>query len=134
MKISRREFIRKMVTLGFSTVTAGTLFSLLACGREEMPMPTNESPISPESKLPPTLKPSISPNPSLGGTYLAVTRGESPVELVEAAIKALGGMEHFVKSGNDVAPAVIAQSNDECKRHQYKVPRFHDSKRDDPVR
>ena len=34
--------------------------------------------------------------------YLAVARGESPTAIVQAALKALGGIERFVRPGNDV--------------------------------
>jgi len=102
MELCRREFIRKMIALGFSAVTAGTLFSLLACGREELPITTPEAPASPESQTSPTPAPQVSSDVPLGSTYLAVARGERPVELVKATIKALGGMERFVKPGNDV--------------------------------
>ena len=37
-----------------------------------------------------------------GSTYLAVARGDDPAQLVRRAIKALGGMERFVKSGQSV--------------------------------
>ena len=94
MELSRREFIRKMVALGFSAATAGTLFSLLGCGSDEMPVPTPKVTPTPTLPTPPT--------PASGGTYLAVARGESPTALVQSAIKTLGGMERFVKPGNDV--------------------------------
>jgi uncharacterized protein (DUF362 family) len=38
----------------------------------------------------------------VGPVYLAVARGTSPKANVEAVIKALGGIEQFVKPGNDV--------------------------------
>jgi uncharacterized protein (DUF362 family) len=37
-----------------------------------------------------------------GSTYLAVARGDDPAQLARRAIKALGGMERFVKSGQSV--------------------------------
>jgi len=40
--------------------------------------------------------------PPPGAAYLSVARGESPTAIVQAALKALGGIERFVKSGNDV--------------------------------
>jgi len=39
---------------------------------------------------------------SPGSTYLAVARGDDPAQLVRRAIKALGGIERFVKSGQSV--------------------------------
>jgi uncharacterized protein (DUF362 family) len=37
-----------------------------------------------------------------GAAYLAVARGADPAAITEAAIKALGGIERFVKSGSNV--------------------------------
>jgi uncharacterized protein (DUF362 family) len=58
--------------------------------------------------------------PSLGETYLAVARGgesvSDPAGIVEAAIKALGGMERFVHSGADV----IIKPNICTSYHSYE--------------
>ena len=40
--------------------------------------------------------------PAAGQAYLAVARGKDPEAITRAAIKALGGMERFVKKGNSV--------------------------------
>jgi uncharacterized protein (DUF362 family) len=40
--------------------------------------------------------------PVSGQTYLAVARGADPAEITQTALAALGGIERFVKSGNDV--------------------------------
>jgi uncharacterized protein (DUF362 family) len=96
MNISRREFIRRMAALGFSTALAGSVFSLLSCSSEDAATPPTTPPTSPRV---PTPTRSLSPTT---GTYLAVARGESPKSMVESALKALGGMERFVKSGDDV--------------------------------
>ncbi len=100
MEISRREFIRQMVALGFSAAAAGTLFSLLACNAKDTPVPMPTPPPSPSPAPAPPPPPPPSPTP--GGTYLAVARGQSPTAMVQAAVKALGGIERFVKPGNDV--------------------------------
>jgi len=174
MALTRREFIRQMMALGFSAATAGTLFSLLACGREETTVPTPApasttpppgtpgsaarlTPTAPPSATPssaatpipadtpaatpssaatltptdtpaaapssaatptptdtppatpgsaatstPTDTPAATPSPTPAGAYLAVARGESPTAMVQAALKALGGIERFVKPGHDV--------------------------------
>ena len=39
---------------------------------------------------------------SQGGTYLAVARGTEPTKMVQAALSALGGIERFVKNGQNV--------------------------------
>ena len=174
MALTRREFIRQMVALGFSAATAGTLFSLLACGREEArlatpsptsltrrpgtpsaaatltpttpplatpsptaaltptgtpsatpsaaatPAPTATPPATPSAAATltptdtppatpsaaatptPTATPPATPSPAPAGAYLAVARGESPTAMVQAALTALGGIERFVRSGDDV--------------------------------
>ncbi len=43
-----------------------------------------------------------SPAPSSNQAYLSVARGPDPAEITRASIAALGGIERFVKSGNDV--------------------------------
>ena len=94
MEVSRREFIKYMIALGFSAATAGALFSQLSCSPVDSPAPT-PAPIPIHTPPPP-------PAPSTGSSHLVVARGESPTKMVHAAIKALGGIEHFVKPGNDV--------------------------------
>ncbi|MCK5579495.1 MAG: DUF362 domain-containing protein, partial [Planctomycetes bacterium] len=51
---------------------------------------------------PPPPPPPPPPGATPTDTYLAVARGESPTAMVRAAIEALGGIERFVKRGNDV--------------------------------
>jgi len=84
MELNRREFIRQMLAFGFSAATAGTMFSLLACNTEDITKTVPISPVSPSD------------------THLVVVRGESPTALVQTALRALGGIEQFVKRGNDV--------------------------------
>ena len=112
MDISRREFMKKLVALGFSAATAGAIFSLLACQEKETPAPTAKPQPSapptpaltpgPQPSPPPSVKPPHPPSPEPGRPYLAVSRGKSPTAMVQSAIKALGGIERFVKPGNDV--------------------------------
>lgn len=116
MKLSRREFIRKLVALGFSSAITGTLFSLFACGPEEVQVTPSQPPIPPEPKLSPKPAPPVLPASPSGGTYLAAARGESPADLVQTAIKALGGIERFVKPGNDV----IIKPNICVSYHSYE--------------
>jgi len=102
MGMSRRDFIRGMVAMGFSAATAAALFSAMACAGE-LPSPTPlPTPVTPVPGPQPTPAATPSPSPAPGGAYLAVARGQSPAALVQSAIKALGGMERFVKPGNDV--------------------------------
>lgn len=46
--------------------------------------------------------PTATSTPSAADAYLAVVRGEDPESMVQAALGALGGIERFVKAGDDV--------------------------------
>ncbi|MDD5126736.1 MAG: DUF362 domain-containing protein [Dehalococcoidales bacterium] len=98
MEISRREFIHRMMTLGFSTAAATALFPLAACSKETAPLPI--SPNAPPSTTAPSPTPTLTTPAVTDG--LAVVRGKSPSAITEAAVKALGGIERFVKPGNTV--------------------------------
>jgi uncharacterized protein (DUF362 family) len=101
MNIDRREFMRRMVALGFTVATASTLFSWLSCSNRDTAVPEPPAtPSSPASSTPPTAAPSSGTLP--GTAYMAVARGESPAEMVKASVNALGGIERFIKPGNDV--------------------------------
>ncbi len=97
MEISRREFFDKMLKLGAGAAAAGAMGSLAACS-DEKEQATVESPAPATTPAP---QPSIIRAP-VDTAYLAVARGQNPGSIVSAAIKALGGMERFVKKGNDV--------------------------------
>ena len=94
MDISRRDFIKNILKLGSGAVIMGTLASLAACNDQKEP---SLPPTSPE----PVQKPTPIPSPS-DNAYLAVAHGQNIDSIVQAAIKALGGMGRFVKAGNDV--------------------------------
>lgn len=116
MKISRREFVRQMVALGLSSAAAGVIFQSLSCDSADIitspSVPPSEVPGTAAPVITPSPRPSqvpaettspvVSPAPLPFGTYLAVARGEDPVEIVNAAVKALGGIERFVKKGDNV--------------------------------
>lgn len=74
-----------MASIGISTTAAYVLLSNLTCTWENTSLEDGDY----------TLDPGDNP-------YLAVVRGESPASMVEAALAALGGIERFVKSGDDV--------------------------------
>ncbi len=127
--ISRREFIQRLLAWGLGTAGAGTLLSSVSCGPEPVPSPT-VSPTEPPTASAlratltpvPTLRPTRPPatdmpeptvmpatdtpeptvTPASGHAYLAVARGESPEAIVQAVLRALGGIERFVQSGDDV--------------------------------
>ncbi len=78
-----------MLALGGSALATAAILSLLSCSREDPPeLPS-------DNVTPP-------PPPPAGAAYLAVTRGDNPTTLVQRSISALGGIERFVKPGNDV--------------------------------
>jgi uncharacterized protein (DUF362 family) len=97
---------RDMAALGFTAATASTLLTLLGCGPQGR-VGTNSEPLtsplesSSAAPAPQTTPPRPTPAPA-AGTHLAVARGQSPKAMVEAAVKALGGIETFVKAGDDV--------------------------------
>jgi uncharacterized protein (DUF362 family) len=87
--IDRRQFLERMLALGGTALATAAFLSLLGCSKEPPP----ETPT--DNITPP-------PPPPGGAAYLAVARGESPTTLVQRSISALGGIERFVKPGNDV--------------------------------
>jgi uncharacterized protein (DUF362 family) len=103
-RVNRRRFI--------STAVGGTLAAVVAYGyyqynRRSVPVtqtpslsPSQNNPTTPTSTFAPP--PATSQTPPPNAAYLAVARGKSPGGILEAAIKALGGIERFVKPGNDV--------------------------------
>lgn len=105
-KVSRRDFLHLM-GVGIGGVTAAQLIS--GC-ETDYPSPT----INPEPSLTPLQpQPTSTPTPSPQSTftqqptppeypYLVVTHGEDPEQHIRQGIKALGGMERFMKSGADV--------------------------------
>ena len=115
--VTRRAFLRKfMASLG----AASGAWLLAACGQSptasaptEQPQPT-VSPRPPATDVPGATA-AAKPNPASAATpttaapaavqypYMAIAKGgDQPEELVNRAIAALGGMERFVKAGNDV--------------------------------
>ena len=92
--ISRREFMR---WLGM----AGAGVALTACAKNDLPIPVLSTSTQTSLPVAPTLSPTQNDG-SGGKTYLAVARGESPAELTRRVVEALGGMQRFVKTGNDV--------------------------------
>lgn len=95
MNLTRREFIQRMISLGFTAAAAAALFNYFYCKSGNIPpavIPPASAPAS-TAELPPV--PADIP-------YLVVARGENTEELVNRAVKAIGGIEHFVKPGNDV--------------------------------
>ncbi len=80
--IDRRQFLRAWLA-----AAAGTALAAAGCGGAQPDGATGQRFLS---------------EPAAGQNYLAVARGADPAEITRAAIKALGGMERFVKKGHDV--------------------------------
>ena len=121
-RISRREWLRRiglpfLGALGAVAVACRSRVSPLATEpppSTSTPRPTSavaatstatsEATVSPP---PPPVEAStatdVPPKPApTSAAYLAVARGPSPTANVEAALRAIGGIERFVKRGNDV--------------------------------
>jgi len=65
--------------------------------------PVPQATLLPATATPvPTVAVTATPVPSAGLPHLVVARGGEPEELVKRALAALGGMERFVKRGDDV--------------------------------
>ncbi len=94
MDLSRRNFITNLLKMGAGVIATGTLGMLAACAGKKEDLAPVEEPVTTTRTLPlpfPDNKP-----------YIAVTRGEEVDGVVRKAITALGGMDRFVKKGNDV--------------------------------
>lgn len=91
-EVTRRELLR--IAGG---AAAGTALVAAGCGKETAEPPPKQ--VDERASSPP---PSPSVSPSEKPAYLAIARGAGPAAITEAAIDALGGMERFVKKGDDV--------------------------------
>jgi uncharacterized protein (DUF362 family) len=100
---------------GISTAAGGALLSLTGCDTED---PSNLS-AAPSATAQPTdesmptdeaAAETASEEPAAVQSDLAIARGSSPTALVGAAVAALGGIETFVKPGDDVIvkPNIVA--------------------------
>jgi uncharacterized protein (DUF362 family) len=97
-QISRRKFFKWAMMTTTGIATAGIAASMSACSPKNMP----ERPAS--------------SGPADGQAYLSVARGSNPAEITRQAIAALGGIERFVRSGNDV----IIKPNICVNYHSYE--------------
>jgi uncharacterized protein (DUF362 family)/predicted small lipoprotein YifL len=79
--LSRRQFVRLLAATGLGA-------TLAACGGKG---PATSQKTSQEA-----------PTPNGDQAYLAVARGGDPKAITRAALAAIGGIERFVKSGDDV--------------------------------
>jgi uncharacterized protein (DUF362 family) len=109
--ISRREFIQRLLVLGAGVAGAGGVLSGAACSSDQSTQVAVSSPVdsaatrSPTTRLTtpsPSARPYPTPSPRTEDAYLAAVRGGDPSEMVDAALRAIGGMGRFVKMGDDV--------------------------------
>ncbi len=109
-KFSRRQFLR-----GWLVVSAGAALAASGCGGGPAVTEISPStqgiaePLEGETELPLQSQPTAqqeqvdtSSQPTAEPAYLAVAHGADAAAITRAAIMALGGMERFVKSGQDV--------------------------------
>jgi uncharacterized protein (DUF362 family) len=102
MKINRRQFIERIVYGAAGAIGASAFLSASCSSKADTPDPLPFS-SPPETTVPTvtTVTPAVNPAGG-GGSYLSVVRGENPSKLVQTAVQALGGIERFVKKGDDV--------------------------------
>jgi len=62
----------------------------------------NETAVPVDTVVPDETPRGAAPSGAARAAYLAVARGPSPAAITEAAIRAIGGIERFVKAGDDV--------------------------------
>jgi len=97
--MSRREALRWMALTAAAT--------LVACSTKDRPAAQTPNPTATRppaggqtgNQAAPTSQPS---EPAADQAYLAVARGGDPAAITETALRALGGIERFVKNGYDV--------------------------------
>ena len=103
--LSRRNFITNLLKMGAGAIAVSSLGLLAACTGNKENLSTIREPVSTTRTLP-------LPSPA-NKPYLAVASGEDVDVTVRTAITTLGGMDRFVKSGNDVIikPNICNASN-----------------------
>jgi uncharacterized protein (DUF362 family) len=123
--MTRRQFIHRMLALGLTSTSIAAVLESAACSSPQATaLPPTSAP-----QVPPTVPPAQGPQAVLptaaakaastgapaptatvpapataapNPAYLSVARGEDPAALTRRAVKAVGGMERFVKSGQSV--------------------------------
>jgi uncharacterized protein (DUF362 family) len=112
MSLNRRQFLKSLLAWGAGLFAARSLVSSLGCSPPPPPASPVVPPAAPSAPAPVTPPPAPAPQPApqpppppqppASTSYLAVARGKSPKAVTEAAIKAVGGIQRFVKTGSDV--------------------------------
>jgi uncharacterized protein (DUF362 family) len=106
---SRNRFGRRRILRLLAGTAAGA--ALAACGRPAAPQAA-----SPAVQGTGDEARRQAAAPAAGQTYLAVARGVDPAAITMAAVAAIGGMERFVKAGDDV----IVKPNICVAYHSYE--------------
>jgi uncharacterized protein (DUF362 family) len=132
MTITRRRFLRQAAAWGLGAAGAGALFSAGGCGPQPAtPAPTAEAGLTgaPPTLAPTAVRPVATATVQVAGptattqvdsptamaqvvgptataassqAYLAAVHGADPAAITQRAIAALGGIERFVRPGDDV--------------------------------
>ena len=115
MTITRRQFLRQTLALGLGAAGAGSLLLAGGCGPQQAaPVPTASAGLggAVATLVPTAVRPvatavaqAVGPTATtVGGsqTYLAAVHGADPAAITQRAITALGGIERFVRPGDDV--------------------------------
>ncbi len=113
--VSRREFLRRCLLYALGSAAVASCVPREApptaaptAASELVPSPAPTAlPLPSATAVPPTasahptaLRPAPSPTP--GQAYMSVARGENAAGITRAAVDALGGINRFVKKGDDV--------------------------------
>ncbi len=120
MGITRRQFLRKTAAWGLGAAGAGALLSAGGCGPQEA-TPTSTAEAGLESATPTQVSPALTATVQVAGptataqvagptataaggseAYLAAVHGADPAAITQRAIAALGGIERFVRPGDEV--------------------------------
>ena len=118
MTITRRQFLRRAAVLGLGAAGAGALVSTGGCGPQPTaPLPAAESTLEgiAPTPVPPVATAQVAATPAtaqvavptaaaVGASqaYLAAVHGADPAAITRRAIAALGGIERFVRPGDEV--------------------------------
>ena len=101
-KVTRRNFLKTGLKVGAGAVLLGS-----GCTNKQ---DGNTKTTSEPAQAPP--KPVVKESPS----YLSAVRGKDPAEITKLAVRAVGGIERFVKDGDDV----IIKPNICADYHSYE--------------
>lgn len=99
---SRREFLRLTGTAGAAAGLAAMGIGCTEKPQAAAPPQAGSTQVPAQPQADATLPARQTATPATDQAYLAVARGADPAVITSAALAALGGIERFVKQGNDV--------------------------------